>query len=123
MHASTTYVVPVGASYEERTTNTVTIALITVPMVTALLFGLGPLFLLAGWLSATSIRNHGADQISAGPTSPPGCSDRHLSCLSSGRARTTSGRERWERLSPGPSSSSNRCSSQTLVQFGSSLRC
>ena len=62
MHASTTYVVPVGASYEERTTNTVTIALITVPMVTALLFGLGPLFLLAGWLSATSIRNHGASR-------------------------------------------------------------
>ena len=66
MHASTTYVVPVGASYEERTTNTVTIALITVPMVAALLFGLGPLFLLAGWLSATSIRNQGATKYLSG---------------------------------------------------------
>jgi glucans biosynthesis protein C len=66
MHASTIYVVPVGASYEERTTNAVSIAVITVPMVTALLFGLGPLFLLAGWLSAISIRNHGATKYPRG---------------------------------------------------------
>ena len=60
MHASTTYVVAVGASYVERTTNPVTIAVVTVPMVAALLFGLGPLFLVAGWLSASSVRKHGA---------------------------------------------------------------
>ena len=60
MHASTTYVVAVGASYVERTTNPVTIAVVTVPMVTALLFGLGPLFVVAGWLSASSVRKHGA---------------------------------------------------------------
>ena len=61
VRASTTYVVPFGASFEERTTNTVTIALITVPIVHHCSRAWTTLF-LAGWLSATSIRNRGAPE-------------------------------------------------------------
>ena len=65
-------------AYEERTTNTVTIGLITVPMVTALLFGLGPLFLLGRLVVGHVDSKSRCQQISTRPTNPAGCSDRHL---------------------------------------------
>ena len=60
MHASTAYVVNVGWYYEERTTSTASIVAFFFPMNAALIFGLGPLYLVAGWLASRSVSRHGS---------------------------------------------------------------
>jgi glucan biosynthesis protein C len=59
-HAATAYIVEVNWYYEERTANEAIRTAVTFPVFTAGVFGLGPLFLIAGMLSARSVRRRGA---------------------------------------------------------------
>lgn len=59
-HAATAYIVEVSWYYEERTTSELTTTLVTFPIFTGAVFGLGPLFLVAGMLSARSVAGRGA---------------------------------------------------------------
>jgi hypothetical protein len=60
MHAATAYVVDVGWYYEERTASEAWQVALTVPAFLGGLFALGPLFFVAGWLSAPSLARRGA---------------------------------------------------------------
>ena len=59
MHAATAYVVDVGWYYEERTSSEAWQIALTVPAFLGGLFALGPLFFVAGWLSAPSLARRG----------------------------------------------------------------
>ena len=66
MHAATAYVVDVGWYYEERTSSEAWQVALTVPAFLGGLFALGPLFFVAGWLSAPSLARRGPDDFAAG---------------------------------------------------------
>jgi glucan biosynthesis protein C len=66
MHAATAYVVDVGWYYEERTSSEAWQVALTVPAFLGGLFALGPLFFVAGWLSAPSLARRGARGFAAG---------------------------------------------------------
>lgn len=66
MHAATGYVVDVGWYYEERTTSEAWQVALTVPAFLGGLFALGPLFFVAGWLSAPSLGRRGARGFAVG---------------------------------------------------------
>ncbi len=59
LHTATGYVVDVDWYYEERTTSEAWQIALTVPGFLGALFALGPLFLVAGWLSAPSLARKG----------------------------------------------------------------
>jgi surface polysaccharide O-acyltransferase-like enzyme len=60
LHAATAYLTPIaGWYYEERTTSTVWLVLLSGPALLGATFALGPLFLLAGWFSARSLARRG----------------------------------------------------------------
>lgn len=59
-HAATAYVVDVGWYYEERTTSELTQTVLSFPVFLGGIFGLGPLLVMAGWLSVSSLRRRGA---------------------------------------------------------------
>lgn len=54
-HAATAYVVDIGWYYEERTTSSLLSALLLLPFFPAAVYGLAPLFMIAGWLSGRSL--------------------------------------------------------------------
>lgn len=55
-HVATAYVVDlVGWYYEQRTTSQVATTVLSFPILLGGIFGLGPLFVLAGWLSARTL--------------------------------------------------------------------
>lgn len=54
-HVATAYVVDIGWYYEERTTSTLLSDLLLLPFFPAAVFGLAPLFMIAGWLSGRSL--------------------------------------------------------------------
>ena len=58
-HAATAYVVDVGWYYEERTTSELTQTVLSFPVFLGGIFGLGPLLVMAGWLSVSSLRRRG----------------------------------------------------------------
>jgi len=58
-HVATAYVVDVSWYYEERTTSTLTPTLLAFPVFLAAVYGLGPLFLVAGLLSPHSLQRKG----------------------------------------------------------------
>lgn len=58
-HAATAYVVDVGWYYEERTTSEVSEIALSFPVFLGGIFGLGPLLVMAGWLSVSSLRRRG----------------------------------------------------------------
>ncbi len=59
-HVATAYVVDlVGWYYEQRTTSQVATTVLSFPILLGALFGLGPLFVLAGWLSARTLARRG----------------------------------------------------------------
>jgi fucose 4-O-acetylase-like acetyltransferase len=58
-HVATAYVVDVDWYYEERTTTQWTSTLLSFPVLLAAVFGLGPLFLVAGALSSGSLARKG----------------------------------------------------------------
>jgi peptidoglycan/LPS O-acetylase OafA/YrhL len=58
-HTATAYVVAIPWYYEERTTSAGVQDAFSVPMLLAAVFGLGPLFVVAGWLSNRSLARHG----------------------------------------------------------------
>ena len=66
MHAATGYVVDVGWYYEERTSSEAWQIALTVPAFLGGLFALGPLFFVAGWLSAPSLARKGPRDFAAG---------------------------------------------------------
>ena len=66
MHAATGYVVDVGWYYEERTTSEAWQIALTVPAFLGGLFALGPLFFVAGWLSAASMARKGPGAFAVG---------------------------------------------------------
>jgi hypothetical protein len=59
-HAATAYVVEVGWYYEERTTSVLSQTVLSFPVFLGGIFGLGPLLVMAGWLSVSSLRRRGA---------------------------------------------------------------
>jgi hypothetical protein len=59
LHAATAYILDIDWYYQERTTSTLTPTLLAFPALLAGLFGLGPLFLLGGLLSAASLARKG----------------------------------------------------------------
>jgi glucans biosynthesis protein C len=59
LHAATAYILDIDWYYQERTTSTLTPSLLAFPALLAGLFGLGPLFLLGGLLSAASLARKG----------------------------------------------------------------
>ena len=61
LHTATGYVVDVAGWYyeDERNASSVLSAVFTVPTLLGALFGLGPLFLVAGWFSARSLEHRG----------------------------------------------------------------
>jgi Acyltransferase family len=56
---ATAYVVVVPWYYEERTTSVAVEKAFGVPMLLAAILGLGPLFLIGGWLASASLARHG----------------------------------------------------------------
>jgi glucan biosynthesis protein C len=58
-HAATAYIVDVSWYYEERTTSMLTPLVLSFPVFMAAVFGLGPLFLVAGVFSARSLQRKG----------------------------------------------------------------
>ncbi len=65
-HAATAYVVDVPWYYEERTTSTLTPLLLSFPVFLAAVFGLGPLFLVAGVFASRSLRRKGSAAFARG---------------------------------------------------------
>lgn len=61
LHTATGYVVDFAGWYydDERNASSVLSAVFTVPALLGALFGLGPLFLVAGWFSARSVEHRG----------------------------------------------------------------
>jgi hypothetical protein len=59
LHAATAYILDIDWYYQERITSTLTPALLAFPALLAGLFGLGPLFLVGGLLSAGSLAHKG----------------------------------------------------------------
>ncbi len=59
LHAATAYLLDIDWYYQERTTSALTPGLLAFPALLAGLFGLGPLFLLGGLLSAASLARKG----------------------------------------------------------------
>ena len=60
-HVVTAYVVDlVGWYYEQRTTSQLATTILSFPILLGGIFGLGPLFVLAGWLSARTLARRGA---------------------------------------------------------------
>jgi glucan biosynthesis protein C len=59
-HTAGTYLVDVDWYYEEHTASVVSSIAFSVPVDAGVIFGLAPLFLVAGWLSSGSVRRHGA---------------------------------------------------------------
>jgi glucan biosynthesis protein C len=59
VHAATAYVVDIDWYYEERTTSTMTPLVVSLVVGLAAVFGLAPLFLLAGQLASASLRRRG----------------------------------------------------------------
>jgi glucans biosynthesis protein C len=59
MHAATAYILDIDWYYQERTTSTLTPTLVASPALLGGLFGLGPLFLVGGLLSAASLTRKG----------------------------------------------------------------
>ncbi len=61
VHTATAYVLDLAGWFydDERTTSGVWSSVLTIPVAFGALFGLGPLFLIAGWLSARSIARSG----------------------------------------------------------------
>lgn len=59
VHAATAYVVPIDWYYQERTTSELWLTLLAFPAGIGGIFALGPLFLVAGWLSAGSLARKG----------------------------------------------------------------
>jgi glucans biosynthesis protein C len=59
LHAATAYILDIDWYYQERTTSTLTPTLLAFPALLAGLFGLGPLFLIGGLLSAASLARKG----------------------------------------------------------------
>ena len=66
LHAATAYLLDIDWYYQERTTSTLTSTLLTFPALLAGLFGLGPLFLLGGLLSAASLAGKGPGRFAHG---------------------------------------------------------
>lgn len=66
MHAATAYILDIDWYYEERTTAALTSTLLAFPALLGGLFGLGPLFLLGGLLSARSLARKGPGGFAAG---------------------------------------------------------
>ncbi len=66
MHAATGYVVDIGWYYEERTSSEAWQIALTVPAFLGGLFALGPLFFVAGWLSAPSLARKGTRGFAVG---------------------------------------------------------
>ena len=54
-HTATAYLVEIGWYYEERTTSATLRDVLIVPFVPVAIYGLAPLFLIAGWLSGKSL--------------------------------------------------------------------
>jgi hypothetical protein len=59
VHATTAYIVPIDWYYQERTTSELLATLLSVPAGIGGIFALGPLFFVAGWLSARSMARRG----------------------------------------------------------------
>ncbi len=59
-HVATAYIVEVDWYFEERTTSEALTTAVTFPVFLAAIFGLGPLFLVAGMLSARSLATKGS---------------------------------------------------------------
>ena len=59
VHAATAYLLDVSWYYEERTTSEVTGYIAGFPFLTGGIFGLGPLFLVGGWLATSSLERRG----------------------------------------------------------------
>lgn len=59
-HTATAYVVNVPWYYEQRTTSAVSRMAFSFPMFLAAVFGLGPLFVVGGWLASVSLARHGS---------------------------------------------------------------
>ena len=59
MHAATAYILDIDWYYQERTTSALTSTLVAFPALLGGLFGLGPLFFLAGLLSVASLARKG----------------------------------------------------------------
>lgn len=60
-HVATAYVVDlVSWYYEQRTTSELAITVLSFPILLGAIFGLGPLFVLAGWLSSRTLARRGA---------------------------------------------------------------
>lgn len=58
-HVATAYIVPVDWYYQERTTSRLLATVLSLPVGLGGVFALGPLFLVAGWLSAWSLARRG----------------------------------------------------------------
>jgi glucans biosynthesis protein C len=61
-HVATAYIVEVDWYFEERTTSEALTTAVTFPVFLAAIFGLGPLFLVAGMLSARSLAAKGSEE-------------------------------------------------------------
>lgn len=66
MHAATAYVVDVDWYYTERTTSELWETALSFPAIIGAVFGLGPLFLLAGMFSQRSLAKRGPQSFAAG---------------------------------------------------------
>jgi glucan biosynthesis protein C len=73
LHAATAYLLDIDWYYQERTTSTLTPTLLAFPALLAGLFGLGPLFLLGGLLSAASLTRKGPRGFARGRLVRLGC--------------------------------------------------
>jgi glucans biosynthesis protein C len=66
LHAATAYILDIDWYYQERTTSTLTPVVLAFPALLVGLFGLGPLFLLGGLLSAASLARRGPRGFASG---------------------------------------------------------
>ena len=60
VHTATAYIVDISWYYEERTSSQPVQYIASFPALTAGIFGLGPLFLVGGWLASASLARRGA---------------------------------------------------------------
>jgi hypothetical protein len=59
VHVATAYLVDIDWHYEERTTSPIVGSVVAIPLGLGALYGLAPLFWVAGWLSRVSVSRHG----------------------------------------------------------------
>ncbi|HET7278485.1 MAG TPA: acyltransferase family protein [Dermatophilaceae bacterium] len=59
VHSATAYILDISWYYEERTSSELTGYIAGFPALTAGIYGLGPLFLVGGWLSSASLARRG----------------------------------------------------------------